>query len=170
MKGMRGQKGFTLIELIVVIVILGILAATALPKFVNLGGDARLSVMKGVEGSMRAANSLIYASAAVTVPNPLGACGAGQVVTVPGIAAPGTVLTCFGYALNIAQLQLVMDLSPAPSAAGPFNIAGQAIQATAAQVPGNCQITYAPPGGANLPPTYTESPPPVGPLTAAGCL
>ena len=37
----RTQTGFTMIELIVVIVILGILAATALPKFIDLSGDAK---------------------------------------------------------------------------------------------------------------------------------
>ena len=62
---MKNQQGFTLIELIVVIVILGILSATALPKFVNISTDARVAAMSSVEGSMRSANSMIYAKAAV---------------------------------------------------------------------------------------------------------
>ena len=60
---MKKQSGFTLIELIIVIVILGILAAYAVPKYMELDRQARISVVKGLEGSIRAASDMVHSLA-----------------------------------------------------------------------------------------------------------
>ena len=57
----KQQSGFTLIELVVVIVILGLLAATALPRFVNITGQARLASLQGVAGAVRSGAALARA-------------------------------------------------------------------------------------------------------------
>jgi MSHA pilin protein MshA len=63
---MKKQAGFTLIELVMVIVILGILAAVALPKFINLSGEANQAAAEGVAGGIASSAAIRYASSLVS--------------------------------------------------------------------------------------------------------
>jgi MSHA pilin protein MshA len=58
----RRQRGFTLIELVMVIVLIGVLAAIALPKFVDLSSDAKRAATDGVAGALSSAASVNYAA------------------------------------------------------------------------------------------------------------
>lgn len=130
---MMKQQGFTLIELVVVIVLLGILAAVALPKFVNLSGDAQAAAVKSVAGAIASAGEMNYARSKTNS-------GLGVAIADTTDACAGAVNSVF--AGQSVMLEGVMSLITSTStSSAQYKIAGGSPKACAVGVAVQCIIT-----------------------------
>lgn len=153
----QNVKGFTLIELVVVITIIGILSAVALPRFVDLQRDARVSKTQAMYGAIRSAGVLAHSRCLADLGQGLvaaGTCGN----AAPQAAMEGTNITMVNKyptanaagIIAAAQISAANDglvISTGGAAAGSV-ITVDVVGATTAAT---CRVSYTAPAAGSSP-------------------
>ena len=172
---MKKQGGFTLIELTVALVILGIMAAVAIPKFVDIAREARIAKLRDARASVLAVSEEINAAIQLKggVADPAACPG-----VTPAVTANNTTTVCTKYGIVNVINRYPQALLP-PAAGGIVSAAGLSaafsptlaqlnsggysatgggalltsvltIQVTGGPTPANCSFTYQPAIGGAL--------------------
>ena len=134
MQKFNKQQGFTLIELVMVIVILGVLSAFALPRFADLGTDARKASLSGLSASVRAASNIAHAQYLVSGVDSNGKIKLDNVNIDMENGYPTTASTGITAAAQVSGSDYTIDVS-SDKATVTYQVSGAKTAAT-------CQVVY----------------------------